>query len=394
MDELEKRLRQGLQRTPARGFTPALRERIEQRTALTGSSDRLSPVSSIRRLRPLMPWLAAAAAILIAVAGVLTYERTVPVAVSKVKWSQAEFKQSVITLLTNYGWHPKFAQERTQVLNLPRSYVDAPGAYPVGLYWAYHDVLSKTIGLDLTPYLGTTVRVHIIPVQHWKTGVIALDQNVTTYAILVQSDKRVVGAWISQGLRGSQYAMSLSKRFFAQLTHQTWGQWLVAQGIANVKSQSYAQRASMTAPQVIRAYFQAINDHQDQLARSYMSEYSLYQELAMNLPEQEGELYNSGYSNRNDWISNVKSVHVTGIKLNNLPPYVGNSSDPVVKLENRIETNLFNRQDYGQDEYRVDVVETFHKVSTRNNGPGGWFVDVVRETPHGPWEFVGMGSGP
>lgn len=392
MNDLEQLLQHELKKSvPGNGMTPDLRRQVLRSL---GRTHREPTRGWIGRL--LMPGMAGAVALALAVVGIVSVEdrqdwQTGSLSPTGPGVTVRSFQSAAIALLNHYGWHPRFNEQMTQTLQLPHTYMDQPGAYPVGLYWAYHNVLSKADGLDITPYLGKTVTVHMIPVQHWTTGIYAFDTNRTTYAIVVTCQGQIVAAWISQGLNGSDYAMSLSKRFFARLTKQTWDQWLISEHLVDYQTGVDANRQSWPPEQVIHAYFSAINHKQYRLAWSLVSKSSQYQYTAMNLPQ--GQLYNSGYDDKYG-MDNIASVKVTRIKLNDLPPYLGNNADPTAKRENQVQYDLFNMKTYGQHEYLVNVYETYKQVITNTSGPGGWYVTVVKESPDAPWKISGYGSGP
>jgi Fe-S cluster biosynthesis and repair protein YggX len=399
MCDLEQQLCKALKTVPSQGFTPELQAEV---------LDKVTHVQHMERTRRIgrasATILAVAAAAVVVVAGGFAYEYSQPSKAPGTTFAgngtsivnpgpiPAQFETAASALLTKYGLKPQYANQTIQTLKLPITYTDEPGAYPEGLYWAYHNVLSKGVGLDMTPYLGTTVNVHMIPVQHWTVGIPAYDENRTTYAIVITNQEHIIGAWISQGLNGSDYAVSLSKRYFAELTNQTWDQWLTSTGIVNYQKGVEMQRRSWTPDQVIRAYYSAINNKDYQTAWSLMTKSAQYQMMSMNLPD--GSLYNDGYDNKVEGLHNITSVEVTSIKAKDLPPYTGNASDPVAQREEKLQYDLFNSKNYGQHDYEVNVVEMYKQVIARGNGPQTWFVSVVKESPDAPWKISGHGSGP
>lgn len=72
-----------------------------------------------------------------------------------------------------HGWQTLDSGVMHQTLTLPTTFAVQPDHYPLGMYWAYHNVLSKAVGLDLSPYLGQQVTVYMIPLQQWNPHISA-----------------------------------------------------------------------------------------------------------------------------------------------------------------------------------------------------------------------------
>ena len=74
--------------------------------------------------------------------------------------------------LKTYGWSGTYVSEfKTKI---PEKFVHEPGDYPINLYWALNNELSKKIKLDMKKYKGKEVTFKIysleekLPYLHFK----------------------------------------------------------------------------------------------------------------------------------------------------------------------------------------------------------------------------------
>jgi len=94
-------------------------------------------------------------------------------------------------LLSRYGWTTT-GRGTTHWVTLPQSFEHRPGQFPIPIYWAYDNELSKAIGLDLSPYLG----------QRVETTVYELEEELPEFlypytrarAVVVTHDGEIIGA--------------------------------------------------------------------------------------------------------------------------------------------------------------------------------------------------------
>lgn len=124
-------------------------------------------------------------------------------------------------LLAEYGWTPGQYTECTTTI--PKKFTHEPGAYPLALYWAWNNELSKHSGLNLKKYRGKTVRVRMYTVKE------PLPESCAPFtdgkAMIVLDSATVVGAWIASN---GTTACSLDKQYANGLgvCGIEWSKWL------------------------------------------------------------------------------------------------------------------------------------------------------------------------
>lgn len=291
--------------------------------------------------------------------------------------------QQIKELLTQYDWHESGTAISKWTTRLPKSYALQPGNVPIGLYWGYHNVLSNSVGLDITPYLGQTVEVLAIPLkENWKIG----PPPEPTYSIVITHENQVIGMWISKGQEKHivDICESLSHKEFGELTGQTWGQWVSKQNLVDYNDPFYSKMAHWTPEQLFQAYYSAINKHQYDNAYAMMSTFEQYQYMIMNVPV--GHLYQTQWNILGDGLSNWKTAKFLGMKPYHLPVPQKRGKNP--------EEELYNAKSYASKNYTVTFDATVRKVIVMGNGKQTYFSGVVRESSGAPWTIAGFGTGP
>lgn len=278
-------------------------------------------------------------------------------------------------LLKSHGWTSLPNTERITQVTMPASFQSGTPGFPTGLYWNYLNTLSKSAGLDMTPYLGQSLTLHITQVTSESTS---KDVN-PDYAVCAASGNRVVGAWI-QGNRLS----SINYSFFADITKMTWGAWLTQQGYsaATVKSQLVPNNASPT--QVIQKFVELTNQHR--VADAYSLTTFQYQMTMMTINLNWNSAVYHNYMKEPDLLSNVVYWHLLSMKPVHFPG---------------IQT--VNREDVVYRTFPIDASTTltfavtwdgkYIHPMTQSNGRGGYNFALIRETPNGPWRISGLSTG-
>lgn len=275
----------------------------------------------------------------------------------------------ITELLSKYSWTPSGEPAHQQTVTLPETFQDQPGVFPLGLYWAKHNLYSKDIGLDLTRYQGETVVAHTILLKEmWDDGL-----KMNTEAIVLEKDGEVVGAWLE---KGGEMAASLRKRDFADLAGSSWDEWLQEEGHVSYTEGPDAEMKDWTPQQVILKYFEAIQNG------GYATAYNLYSkayqstfwhyETGMTLIAKDWST--GGLSPQN--MSFAKVIDVQAVKT----PDVWAPSESY-------RGSRLGRQPVGEQQYQVTVDVKYKTQTEQTDGINALFVGVVKESKDAPWKI-------
>ncbi len=182
-------------------------------------------------------------------------------------------------LLLKYGWTTT-GRQATYRITLPQRFEHRPGEFPIPIYWAYNNELSKAIGLDLSPHLGQRVEVTVYELQE------ELPESLRPYtearAVVVTHDGEIIGAWIDKG-RHYAFACSLDRKPFEEIVGLDWSEWLVASGVVNLDNPVEKELATLSPEEIIACYYQALDDHDDERAYACLTRRSLTDFLFTNM---------------------------------------------------------------------------------------------------------------
>ncbi|MBC7251672.1 MAG: DUF4830 domain-containing protein [Anaerolineae bacterium] len=268
-------------------------------------------------------------------------------------------------LLSQYGWSINGRQATYQV-TMPDSFEHRPGEFPIPIYWAYNNELSKAIGLDLSPYLG----------QHVKATVYELNETLPEFllphtkarAVVVSSNEKIIGAWIDKG-RHYAFACSLDRKPLEEVTGMSWSEWLVASGVVNLENEIERELASLTPEEIIVRYYQALNDHDEERAYACVTRRSLTNALFSNMGDL--ALYHSSYDDGDLLREVIDSVEVMDTEPLSI------SGNPEGTLE-----------------YRVDIDVKYARRVISQNGHNVRFVLLEKEIEAAGWRIASIGTGP
>ena len=267
-------------------------------------------------------------------------------------------------LLSRYGWTTT-GRQATYRVTLPGSFEHRPGQFPIPIYWAYNNELSKAIGLDLSPYLGQRVEATVYELQE------GLPEFLYPYtkarAVVVTHDGNIIGAWIDKG-RHYAFACSLDRKPLEEITGMDWSEWLVASGVVNLNNEMERELATLSPEEVITRYYQALDDHDDERAYACLTRRSLTDFLFSNM----GDLALYHFSYGDDPLrEKIHSVQVMGIEP--LP-------------------DAWNPE--GVLEYRVDIDVNYEAEIASRSGHNVRFVGLEKEIEAAGWRISGIGTGP
>jgi len=236
-------------------------------------------------------------------------------------------------LLSRYGW-TMTGGLATHRITLPESFEHRPGEFPIPIYWAYNNELSKAIGLDLSPYPGQRVEATVYELEE------DLPQFLRPYtkarAVVVTHKGKIIGAWIDKG-RHYAFACSLDRKPLEEIRGMDWSEWLLASGVVNLNNEMERELAMLTPEEIIARYYEALNDRDDERAYACLTRRYLTDFLFSNMGDL--ALYHTDY-HADPYRQRVRSVRVKGIEL---LPIVGNPKGVVeykVNIDVRYEPSL------------------------------------------------------
>ncbi|GEA18090.1 MAG: hypothetical protein PWR22_1114 [Moorella sp. (in: firmicutes)] len=268
--------------------------------------------------------------------------------------------------LKQYGW-TVFYKIKSYNGRLPERFIHESGEYPVSLYYAYNNELSKDVGLDLSPYLGKSVTVNLYKIEEPLPAFMAPRQEANR-AVIVKDGPKIIGAWLDAG-RHYAFACSLKGRRLEEITGKTWGEW-VDQYIDHDNPQEKLI-SQMTPEKVIETYYEAIDNKDPRTAHATETRRRLVSYLFRNMDN--NRLYNYSYAtNDADEINNI-----TRAKVIRIQPYHDPSSEQAdVK------------------KYVVEVDINVRRVISYDSGRQIRFITLRRETPTTGWRIDDIGTGP
>ncbi len=280
------------------------------------------------------------------------------------KPSDSENHPQAQELLSKHGWSTTGKQATYQV-TLPKSFEHHPGEFPIPIYWAYNNELSKAIGLDLSPYLGQRIEATVYELQE------ELPEFLRPYtkarAVVVSCNGKIIGAWIDKG-RHYAFACSLDRKPIEEITGMDWSEWLVASGVVNPANEVERELAALTPEEIITRYYQALNDHDDERAYACLTRRSLTDFLFSNMDDL--ALYHSSYGD-NPLKETIYSVQVIGIGP---LPDAGNPE--------------------GVLRYKVDIDVKYEAEIVSRSGHNVRFMSLEKEIEAAGWRITGIGTGP
>ncbi|MGI6286066.1 hypothetical protein MHOCP_00760 [Moorella humiferrea] len=269
--------------------------------------------------------------------------------------------------LKQYGW-TIFYKIKTYTGRLPDKFIHESGEYPVSLYYAYNNELSRDVGLDITPYLGKTVTVNLYKIEEPLPPFMEPRRDANR-AVIVKDGIKIIGAWLDAG-RHDAFACSLRGRRLEEITGKSWGEW-VDQYIDHQNPQEKLI-SQMSPEKVIETYYEAINNNDPRTAHATETRRRLVSYLFRNMDN--NRLYNYSYAtNDADEIGNITRARIIRIQPINDPATAGR--DDVKK-------------------FMVEVDLNVRRVVTYDSGRRILFFTLRQETPTTGWRIDTIGTGP
>jgi hypothetical protein len=268
------------------------------------------------------------------------------------------------TLFEKYGWTPDF-KVNTLKETLPSNFKHNAGEFPLKIYWAYNNELSKNIGLDFSKYCGKTINIELYRLHE------PLPKEFKPYnesiGVVLRSSGKIVGAYISAG-RQRTFACALNKKDLQQITNKYWNKWLDSS--INYNDKLEKELSKMKPEDIIRKYYQALNKHDNKTAFACLTRDTLCDYLTMNMSNEKLHNNNTSDNTNYDGSQNIKSVNLLGITKG----YVS---------ENKNELN-----------YSVNIDVNYVKDIVSDSGKAIRFIAMQKETEKSGWRISSIGTGP
>ena len=275
-----------------------------------------------------------------------------------------DIKNDAFALFKRYGWTADF-MINTMEVRLPQSFMHSAGEYPVKIYWAYNNELSKDIGFDFGNCLGKTVTAEIYRLREPLPEF--LKPRKEARGIVIRYEGSIAGAYIDAG-RHECFACSLNRKNLEQITGKNFDKWV--QGFINYEDRTEVKIAKMQPEEVIKEYFNAVNKHDKNMIFSCLTMKNLCSYLSSNMDNR--YLYNKNEKDAfYDGYDNIKSVKLISVK----------------KME-----NMGNPENIL--EYEVEADYKFDKPITASDGVQPRFILLRKESGKSGWKIDGVGTGP
>ena len=284
-----------------------------------------------------------------------------------------------IDFLAKYGWTVT-EEVKKQRMTIPESFEHLPGEFPIQIYWAANNELSKAIGFDIEPYLGKEVTAALYTLKETIPELKKFSEKLR--GVIIRYQDNIIGAWIDIG-RHDGFARALDRRSFAEigvpeirarnLKGPEWGDWLVKSGIVNPENEIEKKLSEMTPEQIIETYYSAIDDKDYTLAYACLTRGRLKSYLFNNMDN--SQFFNSSFSNNayND-IENIQSVG----KNVSIKPY--KPGDSVFRLS-------------GEKVFIVGIDVIYKKEIIEKSGHRSKFFVMLKEVEQLGWRIHQINTG-
>ncbi|MDK2820652.1 MAG: hypothetical protein PWP31_617 [Clostridia bacterium] len=292
--------------------------------------------------------------------------------------ASSQINSTDAAFLKKYGWTILY-KIKTYNGRLPDKIIHESGEYPVSLYYAYNNELSKDIDLDLTPYLGKSVTVNLYKIKEPLPAFMKPRQDANR-AVIVKDGVNIIGAWLDAG-RHNAFACSLKGRKLEDITNMPWGEWL--DQYINHDNPQEELISQMDPEEVIRTYYEAINHKDYRTAHACETRKRLIGYLFRNMDN--NRLYNYSYDVNDDKeINNISSVKIIRIRPYNEPNFSKSTNNNQHQPENKSDVK----------KYVVELDVEVKQSITYDRGHQIRFITLRQETPSTGWRIDGISTGP
>ena len=184
--------------------------------------------------------------------------------------------KSVAELFKKYDWTVEY-KINTIKEKLPENLKHNAGEYPVKIYWAYNNEISKQIGLDFTNYLGKTITAEIYSLRdsHLEFG-----ELKDVRGIILKDRNKIIGAYIDIDKEG-RYSCSLDRLLIESCTLKSLDEWI--KSYINYDDELEIKLSKMSAEEIMRQYYKALDNNDTRLKWATITRKNLYELLIYNM---------------------------------------------------------------------------------------------------------------
>lgn len=269
-----------------------------------------------------------------------------------------DIKKDAKELFEIYDWTIDY-RIKTIKETLPGDLRHGAGEYPEKIYWAYNNDLSKGIGLDFSDHLGEDVTLDIYRLREVLPEF--LHPNKDARGIVLRYKDKIIGAYIDAG-RHYGFACSLDRKSIEEITKVKWNEWIKEH--VNYDDDLEKRLSKMTPEEIIKTYFEALNNKDEKVIYGCMTRRALTRYLFSNLGD--NKVFNRCFGD-----NNIKAVRLVEMK----------------KIKN------FSKED-NCITYMVIVDYDVKKFITHGDGKHPRFVRLEKEVEDLGWRIVGVATGP
>lgn len=263
-----------------------------------------------------------------------------------------------IRLFERYNWTIAY-KINTLTEKLPDTLKHKAGEYPVKIYWAYNNELSKDIGLDFSGYLGKDVTVDIYMLKEPLPEF--LSPQIEARGVVLKYNNEIIGAYIDAG-RHNCFACSLDRKGLHDITGKEWDEWV--SGYIDYEDELEIRLSKMEPEDIIREYYNALDKHDFKTVWACMTRKNLSKDLSRNMD-------NQYLFNREDEIDyNINSAKLLEVEMEEI------KNEPGVLL------------------YCAMVDFDFKVPYVQADGVRPRFVFLKKESEKSGWRIDSIGTGP
>lgn len=172
-----------------------------------------------------------------------------------------------------YGWNINY-KIASHIEKLP-NFAELGEFSAKDYYYIYNNELSKDIGLDLSEYAGKDVSVEIYQLRESMPEKFHPIDNAR--GIVIKYENEIIGAYISAGRHQVENACSLYGKTFDEIIGQSFGSYI------STLLQEETELKSKTPEEIIKLYFNALNEKDEQTAGKCISKLDHFSDITANI---------------------------------------------------------------------------------------------------------------
>ncbi|KAJ52712.1 beta-lactamase regulating signal transducer with metallopeptidase domain [Clostridium tetanomorphum] len=212
-------------------------------------------------------------------------------------------EKPVLDLFKKYNWTVDY-KINTLKEKLPENLKHNAGEYPVKIYWAYNNELSKQIGLNFRNYLGKNITAEIYILREPLPEFLKPQRNAR--GVILKYKDKIIGAYIDMG-RHYSFACSLDRKSLENITEKNWDQWI--ENYINYDDELEIKLSKMKPEDIIKEHYKALDKNDTKMQWATITRKTLCQYLTSNMDNH--YLFNK---EKDAGDTNIKSVKLLEVK--------------------------------------------------------------------------------